>query len=172
LEPGGIALSKRPLAFPRMSLPRQAQSTPAIAERSRALVIDDERDVLDTVAAILEVDFIVETCGSAVVARKLLAKDTFDVVCTDYQMPTMTGIELLADIPSSGIVVGAVITTGRYEACAADLATRPQLQAALPITVLRKPYAPQDLIDAVRRASSFARVRRALRGLQRPAVRP
>jgi DNA-binding NtrC family response regulator len=148
--------------------------TPAPTLRPRALVIDDERDVLDTVAAILEIDFLVETCGSAVVARKLIAKDVFDVICTDYQMPTMTGIELLATIPSSGIVVGVVMMTGRYEACAAELAALPQLQAAMPIALLRKPYAPQDLIDAVRRASSFARVRRALRGLQpRPAgVRP
>ena len=141
--------------------------------RPRVLVIDDERDVLDTVAAILEGEYEVETCGSAVVARKLIAKNTFDVVCTDYQMPTMNGIDLIATLPESGVVVGVVMMTGRFETCAAELAMRPELQAAMPITLLHKPYAPQDLIDAVRRASSFARVRRALRGLHRPAaVRP
>lgn len=155
-------------------MPQTPPQIPASAnDRSRVLVIDDERDVLDTVAAILDVEFDVETCGSALVARKLIAKNIFDVVCTDYQMPTMTGIELLATIPGSGIVVGAVLMTGRHESCAADLRAHPELQSAMPIAMLHKPYAPQDLIDAVRRASSFARVRRALRGLARPsAVRP
>jgi DNA-binding NtrC family response regulator len=170
LDTIAIVLSKWPQAIPRMSSTSQTQRSSVIGERSRALVIDDERDVLDTVAAILEIDFIVETCGSAVVARKLIAKNTFDVVCTDYQMPNMTGVELLATLPQAGIVVGVVMMTGLYDACAAELAAHPQLQAAMPIAVLRKPYAPQDLIDAVRRASSFARVRRALRNLNKPAV--
>jgi DNA-binding NtrC family response regulator len=139
--------------------------------RPRVLAIDDERDVLDTVAAILEGEFTVETCGSAVVARKLIATNTFDVICTDYQMPTMNGIDLIATLPESGVVVGVVMLTGRYESCAAELAARPGLQASMPITLLHKPYAPQDLIDAVQRASSFARVRRALRGIPRAAVR-
>jgi len=144
--------------------------TPAPTDaRSRVLVVDADRDVLDGLARILSLDFAVETCGSTVVARKLVEKNTFDVVCIDYALSTMTGVELIASLPRAASV-GVVLLAFRRDNCSGELLANPPSE--LPITVLHKPYAPQDLIDAVRRASSFARVRRALRGLQRPAARP
>ncbi|HET6583429.1 MAG TPA: response regulator [Nannocystaceae bacterium] len=137
----------------------------SIADPRRVLVIDDERDVLDTVAAILDAEFSVETCNSPAVAYKLLAREPFDVVCTDYRMPNMTGIDLIESIVDRDIVVSVVLLTGHYELCSADLKAKERLTRALPIGVLQKPYAPQELIDTIRRACSFARLRRAVRGL-------
>ena len=135
-------------------------------DRPHVLVVDDERDVLDTLAAILEHDFDIETCSSPTIARKQIARASFDVVCTDYQMPAMSGIELLESVLAPDIVFGGVLLTGRYEDCASAL-QRSEVLRGLPITILHKPYAPDELIGAIRRASAFARVRRALKTLAR-----
>lgn len=135
-------------------------------DRPHVLVVDDERDVLDTLAAILERDFDIETCSSPAIARKLIARASFDVVCTDFQMPAVSGIELLESVIAPDIIFGGVLLTGRYEQCAAALQQSKPLQG-LPINILHKPFAPEELIGAIRRASAFARVRRALRTLAR-----
>jgi CheY-like chemotaxis protein len=134
--------------------------------RSRVLLIDDEPDVLETLAAVLETDFDVHTCGDAHDGMTRAMTEPFDVICTDYQMPGMTGVELLDRIVNADIVVGVVLITGRYETYLAETGTREGERKPLPVAVLRKPYEPQDLIDAIERADAFARVRRALRGLR------
>ncbi len=136
-------------------------------ERSHVLVLDREREVLDEVAGILGREFAVETCGSTVVAGKLLTRSTFDVLCIDDQLAGESALDLVATFVEAGVVVGVVMTTNRFELRAAELHARSELQAAIPIMLLTRPHRPQDLLDAVRRASSFARVRRALRGMHR-----
>jgi two-component system, OmpR family, response regulator VicR len=140
-------------------------------DRPRVLVVDDERDVLDTLAATLEHAFDVETCTSPTVARKLLARERFDVVCTDFQMPTMTGIELVESALTPELMFGVVLLTGRADNAMTALQRSTALKG-LPITLLRKPYAPEELFDAIRRANAFARVRRALRTLAKSGGEP
>ena len=63
---------------------------------STALVIDDERDLLEIIEMELEMaGFDVVLAGGVVEAKKLLSERTFDVVLTDYRMPDGTGADIL-----------------------------------------------------------------------------
>jgi YesN/AraC family two-component response regulator len=80
--------------------------------RYRVLLVDDDAAVLKGLAAALEFDLDVVTCSSAERALELLQKGDFHVVCSDYSMPGMNGLELferVAKLPSS---VACLLLTG------------------------------------------------------------
>jgi two-component system, OmpR family, phosphate regulon response regulator PhoB len=80
------------LALPTPSPPRS--SLPS-GTGARVMVIDDEADIRDMVAAMLEaVGLIVTTAGSAEEALALLRGGAFDLVVLDWNMPRMSGIDL------------------------------------------------------------------------------
>lgn len=71
---------------------------PAFPQR-RILVVDDEPFVCDAVKMMLAFDgHTVETANSGKDALEVLEKKKFDVVITDFAMPTMKGDELAAAI--------------------------------------------------------------------------
>jgi PAS domain S-box-containing protein len=69
-----------------------------MAPTFRVLLVDDEPGLLEIGKLLLERagPFLVETCSSAEAALDLLAREPFDAVVSDYQMPGMDGIALLA----------------------------------------------------------------------------
>lgn len=80
--------------------------------RYRVLLVDDDADVLKSLAAALEFDVEVVTCRSAEQALELLHKGEFHVICSDYSMPGMNGLELferVAELPSP---VACLLLTG------------------------------------------------------------
>lgn len=80
--------------------------------RYRVLLVDDDADVLKSLAAALEFDVEVVTCRSAEQALELLRKGEFHVICSDYSMPGMNGLELferVAELPSP---VACLLLTG------------------------------------------------------------
>jgi two-component system response regulator HupR/HoxA len=139
---------------------------------SRVLVVDDEEAMLETVSALLEDDFEFVCRSSGTAALNEIEHQSFEVICTDYQMPGMTGLELLAEVERRELMMGFVLMTGRYEAYSED-ERRARDGTALPLSVVLKPYKPEDLIDAVRRASTFTRMRRAVSriGSSRPKTK-
>ncbi len=67
--------------------------------RNAILVVDDDLDVRETIALLLnEHGYETFICSSAEAAMALLQKNSFDVVLTDIRMPLVTGIELLERI--------------------------------------------------------------------------
>jgi len=67
----------------------------------KILVVDDEPFVCDAVKMMLSFDgHLVETASDAKQALDLLQKGRFDLVITDYAMPSMKGDELAAQIKS------------------------------------------------------------------------
>ena len=71
---------------------------PAFPQR-RILVVDDEPLVCDAVKMMLAFDgHVVETASNGKDALALLDKSKFDIVITDFKMPTMRGDELAAAI--------------------------------------------------------------------------
>ena len=125
----------------------------------RVLVVDDEPLVLETVMAILEDGFEVEACSSSTEAFKRLLHNDYDVLCTDYQMPGMSGLELVSAIEQHHLMIGAVIVTGHYLEFDRERQESPH---SIPISVLLKPYRADDLISAIRRAATFAQMKRAV----------
>jgi len=67
----------------------------------KALLVDDERSLLDQAKIFLERmgdEIEISTALSAKKALKILDKKEFDVIISDYQMPDIDGLELLEEI--------------------------------------------------------------------------
>ncbi len=80
--------------------PSRTSSTPPRATLpsgtgARVLVVDDDADIRDMVAAMLEaVGLVVTTAGSAEEALGHFRTETFELVVLDWHMPRMTGLDL------------------------------------------------------------------------------
>lgn len=123
----------------------------------RVLLVDDEPAVVETTEALLSDEFSVVTAGDGAAALARLNGAEFDVICTDYNMPGMTGAELLRKASQSAPHVGQVLVTGYREYSGrSDRAHGSYL-------LLLKPYDPQQLIDLLRRAGASARLKQQLR---------
>ncbi len=73
----------------------------ARAARATILVVDDERNMRDTLAEILEADgYQVETADSGEAAVERCDQRTFDVVLMDVRMPGINGVEAFRRIRS------------------------------------------------------------------------
>ena len=107
----------------------------------RALVVDDDPDVLETTSEMLQMlGFEVVTADSGVHGVELLEGSTHvDILVTDFSMPGMTGIELIRRARTLNpalpcLLMTGFADTGNFAEAAADK-----------ITVLRKPYKMNDL---------------------------
>ncbi len=79
------------------------------------LLVDDDPALLEITRIYLakNKEKAVDTAQSAGEALKKLKKETYDVIVSDYDMPVMTGIELLKSIRSSGDLTPFIIFTGK-----------------------------------------------------------
>jgi PAS domain S-box-containing protein len=81
----------------------------------KVLFVDDEPAILDITRIYLERggQFSVTTAVSAMDAIRLLHSENFDAIVSDYEMPTMNGIEFLAYIKSNKVQCPFILFTGR-----------------------------------------------------------
>jgi two-component system response regulator HupR/HoxA len=131
---------------------------PEVDGRPTVLVVDDEVAVRETTAALLSEQYTVLTADSAEQALRLLEQHAVTVVCADYQMPGMTGLELLTRLKSLSPPVSGVLVTG-YQ----DLVQRDPRRQDEPFLLLIKPYAPEKLLAIVNAAQQYNRVQRMLK---------
>ena len=119
---------------------------------TRALVIDDEQIVLNSVSRIMTEDsFEVDT---SLKGREGLAKaleGDYDVVLTDIRMPDIGGMRVLRDIKRAKPALPVVIITGYATVRSAVQAMK--LGAA---DYLEKPFTPEQLLKAVNSALDAA----------------
>jgi len=116
--------------------------------KKRALVIDDEQIILDSVGDILgfdgfEVDGILEGRRGI----KAAIRKPYDIVLTDIRMPDIGGLVVLRDIKRKKPTVPVVIITGFGTVRSAVQAMK--LGAA---DYVEKPFTPDQLISTVRKA--------------------
>jgi CheY-like chemotaxis protein len=77
------------------------------------LLVDDNKDGLVVRRSVLEeLGYRVEISPNAEEALKMIAASRFDVVVTDYKMPTMTGIELIQQIRNVDPNVRVILLSG------------------------------------------------------------
>lgn len=96
--------------------------------RPRILHVDDDHDVLELVAQILEPTAIVVSVDSIEAARRALTTQHFDLAVLDISVGPVSGLDLLPDLHSRK---GAPIPVIVFSAHGAELATDPQVEAKL-----------------------------------------
>lgn len=130
--------------------------------RGRILVVDDEDSIRFSVEAILGEDFDVVGVSNVPDAVTRLTGGGIDVVLTDYDMPGMSGMDLLRMIADRFPDVLPIVLTGH--------AAIPELVAAekarLSVRVISKPYDPARLVKWVETTVRLARMKQATNRLQ------
>jgi CheY-like chemotaxis protein len=120
--------------------------------RPRLLLVDDQEPVRETTAALLGDDFDVTCAPDGFRALELFAKQPFEIICADYNMPGMSGAELLRRARALR-PCAAVLVTAHSEFVDA---IAPELLQSF--AVVLKPYEPQILVDTVNRAHLLLKV--------------
>jgi DNA-binding response OmpR family regulator len=98
----------------------------------RVLIVDDDADLLESLAVILEDSFETVSARNGVEALQALKQQTFDAVVLDLTMPIMDGETLIEQMRTLSIVVPVVLASG-----ISDLR---QLAERLGVDHISKPY--------------------------------
>jgi FixJ family two-component response regulator len=112
--------------------------------KKKALVIDDEKIVLDSVKKILAENYDVEVTLSGRQGLEWAVQKDYDVVLTDIRMPDIGGMLVLRDIKRAKPTLPVMIITGYASVNSAVQAMK--LGAA---DYIEKPFMPDDLLKAV-----------------------
>jgi FixJ family two-component response regulator len=112
--------------------------------KKKALVIDDEKIVLDSVKKVLAENYDVEVTLSGRQGLEWAVQKDYDVVLTDIRMPDIGGMLVLRDIKRAKPTLPVMIITGYASVNSAVQAMK--LGAA---DYIEKPFMPDDLLKAV-----------------------
>jgi len=97
---GAVFLIELPVDSRRTARPEGRETDSPLPIRGKAiLVVDDERDVADTLAAMLSVDdHRVDTAADGALALEKLDRQRFDAILSDLRMPTLDGPGLYREL--------------------------------------------------------------------------
>jgi signal transduction histidine kinase len=125
------------------------------------LIVDDERPNLTVLRNFLEAGYEVQEAQSGAAALEIAKRTDLDIVITDQRMPEMTGVELLEQIRDLKPDVAGIVLTGFTDPPALISA----INRARVFRFLKKPWQPDDILEAVRQASEHVYQTRAIRRL-------
>jgi CheY-like chemotaxis protein len=116
-------------------------------EQKRALVVDDEFHIVQVVSIKLKNNgFDVTTAENGTDAYDLACQMLPDIIITDYQMPGMTGLEMIEKLrqhePTSHIPV--IMLTARGFAIEGDQKEQLRISACL-----SKPFSPREVLQTI-----------------------
>ena len=121
-----------------------------VTPQRRILVVDDEPFVCDAVRIMLTFDgHVVETACNGKDALVLFEKGRFDLVITDYSMPSMKGDELAAAIKAISPNQAVVMITAYAEMLQTTQGAMPGVDF-----IISKPFLLENLREAIVRATS------------------
>lgn len=113
------------------------------------LIVDDEPDVCDSVHDLLRREFRVLKAHSGQEGFRLMQEEEVHIIMTDQRMPQVSGVELLTKVKARNPKAVRMLFTGF-----ADLES---IVAAINqghvYQFLKKPWQPEELLDAVRQAA-------------------
>jgi DNA-binding NtrC family response regulator len=121
------------------------------------LFVEDDESVRVTGIALLEDHFEVSPARSGEEALIWLRDHEVDVICTDFQMPGMNGLDLLARAAERFPHVSGILVTGHR-----DFLGGGRTVDKLSYAVLLKPYAEKELIERVQRAAQLTVIKRSM----------
>ena len=124
--------------------------------RTRVLVVDDEQDMLDVCADVLEklpqAEVQLESQGQRALDR--LARESFDLVLTDIRMPRVGGLEIVRAARERDADVAILVFTAH-----------PSIESAVEAVTLgandyiAKPFLPEDLLRTAARLLEARKLR-------------
>ena len=121
-------------------------------EKKKALVIDDEQIVLDSVSKILtHENYEVDVSLSGREGLNQAIQKEYDIVLTDIRMPDIGGMRVLRDVKRAKPSLRVLIITGYATVKSAVQAMK--LGAA---DYIEKPFTPDQLLNAVASALDIA----------------
>ena len=120
----------------------------------KALVIDDEQIVLDSVKKILVAEnYEVDVTLSSRQGLDWAIQNQYDIVLTDIRMPEIGGMRILRDIKRAKPSLPVLIITGY-----ATVRSAVQAMKLGATDYLEKPFTPEELLEAVASALDIAAV--------------
>ncbi len=112
----------------------------------RIIVVDDEKDIRETVKDILEDEnFSVETAENGKDFIKKISKDKFDLIILDVLMPGLTTKEIIAELGEKRINTPIIFLT--------VVRLADQARASIPqmVDYIEKPFDNTDLIKRIKK---------------------
>ena len=118
--------------------------------KKRVLIVDDERDVVQAVTVRLQVSgFEVLSAFDGVQGFFVAHKEKPDVILLDIRMPGADGLTVAEQLRNSNLTrdIPVIFLTGSPEPSAQERAMKTGARF-----YIKKPYDPEELLDAVGRA--------------------
>ena len=113
------------------------------------LIVDDEPDVCDSVHDLLRREFRVLKAHSGQEGFRLMQEEEIHIIMTDQRMPQVSGVELLTKVKARNPQAVRMLFTG-YADLESIIAAINQGHV---YQFLKKPWQPEELVDAVRQAA-------------------
>src|SRR5208282_1833793 len=125
-------------------MPRMLPEVPKVTKiKCSLLVVDDEPNILATLAALLSTDFEVLTADSVDGAKKLLETRDVDIILSDQRMPRTSGVQLLEWVRERAPKTVRLLMTGFAELEeAVDAVNRSQV-----FRYIFKPWRTEELLE-------------------------
>jgi len=128
----------------------------------KILIADDDALFLQTTAAVLEKAGHVSSCvANAAAAIKLLAREQFDLLIADIDMPGNTQLELIQSLQDAPFPMPVILVTGQPSLHTAVQSIRFQI-----VAYLIKPFDIPQFLAEVQRALVRTEVQRRMLGVQ------
>ena len=105
------------------------------------LLVEDDRDIREMVRTLLDMaGFAVVSCDTAECGLNALREQEFDLVLTDYALPRHSGMWLLQEADSEGLIQGTPVLI---------VTAHPQVENPSGYEVIQKPFDLDELIERV-----------------------
>ena len=125
-------------------------------QQRKALVVDDEIHIVQVVAIKLRNNgFDVRTAENGAVALECVKAEIPDIIVTDFQMPVMSGLELIENLRSEPETadIPVIMLTAR------GFAIEEEKKQQLNITAcLSKPFSPREVLQCIEETLSISSV--------------
>jgi len=126
------------------------------------LLVEDDADIREMIRTLLDMTgFAVVACDNAECGLNALREQQFDLVLTDYALPRQSGLWLLQEAESEGLIQGTPVLI---------VTAHPNVDGGGGYEVIQKPFDLDELIERVRQRMEGTGPRRR-RASMPPALR-